>query len=165
MTKLALLLSTIHSPKTTTTHPIVSQRRPSSHHHISKQRLLRWWPHLRSYAQSHCFRSRTFPTWHTCHYYPQQLPCSGTIQNIPLVTSDFISMVAMVGINSTSSAKYVILLHNNTTTESTFEDLLKVGSPKTDSSTPTVNPSLGLHHFLKDNSKLTIYYQGSLHKG
>ena len=89
----------------------------------------------------------------------------GTIQNIPLITSDLISMAATASINSTSSAKYVILLDDNTTTESTFKDLLKVGSFKTDLSTPTVDSFLGLTHFLRDNSKVTMDYQASFHKG
>ena len=96
-------------------------------------------------------------------------PVKGTIQKIPLITSDIISTAANDSTDDSSANKYVILLDDNTTVETSFEDLLKVSSPaadSTDSTSPAPDdPFLGLPHILKNNAKLTMDYQGSFHKG
>ena len=87
----------------------------------------------------------------------------GTIQNVPFDESIVLSSASSP---TSKPFAYTILLDDGTTIDSTFEDLVKVGStdqPPTDSSDISIFD--GLPYFLHNNSKITMDHNGSFHKG
>ena len=115
------------------------------------------------------FRNRTDPT-------PEPFPpgtrvnvehngstVRGTIQNVPLISSSLVQSSASSP--EDSPTKYVIHLDNGTTTEATFEDLTKVGTPTASPNSTTPSAFEGLPSFLQHNSKITMDHDGAFHKG
>jgi hypothetical protein len=109
-----------------------------------------------------------FPPGTRVQLYKDDVKIKGTIQNIPLpfahvgTASDVVTSE-----EDPESPKntYTVLLDDGTTTELLFEDLINPIVSPSEAPSPTLNPFNGLPYFLSNGSKVTLYHNGSFHKG